>query len=87
MAPHRTLMGLFQKKSKQGRRGAGREVEDMEFPEVLRKYCLEFPEVNKKRSRISRDYQKKSHVEFPWVLVFQLGNSSACSTILWSFQG
>ena len=31
--------------------------------------------------------QEKNSVEFPWVLVFGLGNSNGCDTIWWNFQG
>ena len=62
----------------------------MKFPGVLKKYNVEiisYTGVNKKRSGISRELIKKNHVEFPWVLVFGLGNSSGCNTIFWNFQG
>ena len=39
---------------------------------------VETPGVSKKRSGISRHDQEKNSVEFPWVLVFGLGNSSGC---------
>ena len=45
----------------------------MEFPEGLKKWNVENPGVNKKRSGISRYDQEKNSVEFPWVLVFVLG--------------
>ena len=45
----------------------------MEFPEGLKKWNVENPGVNKKRSGISRYDQEKNSVEFPWVLVFGLG--------------
>ena len=32
-------------------------------------------------------WSRKGCVEFPWVLVFGLGNPNGCNTILWNFQG
>ena len=69
-----TSKGLFQKNKHWG--GGG--IEDVEFPEGLKKWNVETPGVNKKRSGISRYDQEKNSVEFPWVLVFGLGNSSGC---------
>ena len=58
----------------------------MEFPGLLKKENVEIPGVNWKRCRISRGGQVKTHVEFPWVLVFDLGISKWCHTILLNFQ-
>ena len=44
----------------------------------IEKIESETPRVNKKRSEISRHDLEKNSVEFPWVLVFGLGNSSGC---------
>ena len=65
----------------------GGRGKDMEFPGGLKKQNLETPGVNKKRSGISRHDQEKNSVEFPWVLVFDLGRSNGCDTIWWNFQG
>ena len=42
----------------------------MKFPGVLKKEHMEI-----ERNGISRGVQKKTHVEFPWFLVFELGIS------------
>ena len=65
-------------KARDSRGGGGGGVE---------KKNLETPGVNKKRSGISRHDQEKNNVEFPWVLVFDLGNSNGCDMIWWNFQG
>ena len=62
-------------------------VEDMEFPGVLKKENMEIPGVNEKRSRISKGVQGKTQMEFRWVLVFDIGISKGCHTILVNFQG
>ena len=72
--------GLFQKKSKQGQR----EVEDMEFPGVL-KSIWKFQGSWRKKVEFSPN--QKEIVEFLWVLVFGLRISKGCSTILWNLQG
>ena len=57
-------------------------VEDMEFPGVLKKENVKVPGINYKRSEISRGVQVKTHVELPWVLVFDLGISKRCQNLL-----
>ena len=57
----------------------------MEFPGVLKKKHVEIPEVNLKRSGISRGVPEKLG-EFPWFLVFDLRISKECNTILQKFQ-
>ena len=47
----------------------------MEFQGVLKKESVEIPGLNWKGSRIPRGFQLKTHVEFPWVLAFDLGIS------------
>ena len=54
----------------------------MEFPGALKKKTGN-SKGQLKRGEISTGDQKKSHVEFPpWVLVFGLGISKECHTIL-----
>ena len=43
-------------------------VEDIDFPEMLKKEHVEIPWVNSKRSEVSRGVHER-RVEFPWVLL------------------
>ena len=74
---------LFQKKSKQ----VG-GVEDLEFPGVLKrkKNCGNSSGQLKKKWNF-QGCSRKTHVKFPWVLIFDLGISKECHTILQNFQG
>ena len=55
-------------------RAAVLRVEDMEFPEGLKKYNLEAPGINKKRSEIFRHDQKKIVWNFHefWFLALEI---------------
>ena len=47
---------------------------------------LEFPGVNQKQCGIFKgDQERKSHMEFPGVLVLGLKSSEGCNAVLWSF--
>ena len=71
-----------------GERGGGGGLRTQNFQGGgVEKKNLETPGVNKKRSGISRHDQEKNNVEFPWVLVFDLGNSNGCDMIWWNFHG
>ena len=56
---------------------SGGEVEDTEFPRVLKKYHVEITGVNWKRSRIWRGDQEKIMLNFheSWFLEFQMGET------------
>ena len=62
-------------------------VEDMEFPGVLKKEHVEIQGSIKKEVEFPRqECSRKTHVEFPLVLVCDLGISKWCQTILQDFQ-
>ena len=59
----------------------------MEFPGVLKKehVCGNSRGQLKKKSNF-HGYSRKTHVEFPWILVFDLRISKECNTILQNYQ-
>ena len=57
----------------------------MEFPGVLKKKCGNSRCQLKKKWNF-RGVQVKAHVEFPWVLVFDLRISKGCDENLLNFQ-
>ena len=58
----------------------------MEFPRGIEEgACANSRDQLEKKWNLRRS--RKDHVEFPWVLVFHLGISKWCHTILPNFQG
>ena len=72
-------IGLLQKKRTRG-------VEEMDFPGVLKKEHLEILRGQLKKKWNFQGCSRKTHVEFPWVLVFGLGISKGCHTILQNLE-
>ena len=64
-----------------------KRVENMEFPVVyIEKKAYGNCGAQLKKKLNFQGCSKKSHVEIPWVLVFDLGISKGCHTILQNFQ-
>ena len=64
----------------------GGEVEDMEFPGILKKKRGNSRVQLKKKWKFQW-YSRKTNVEFPSVLFFYFGVSKGCHANLWNFQG
>ena len=62
--------GLFQKKNKRG-------FEDIAFPGVLKEENGNFRGQLNEKEQNFQGCSIKTHVEFPWVLVFDLGISNS----------
>ena len=59
----------------------------MEFPEVLKQRTCGKSRSQLKKKWNFQGYSSKTHLEFPWVLVFDLGIAKGCHTILQNFKG
>ena len=70
-------MGYYRKNTNWGEGVGWGEVKDMEFSEVLKKERVEISGLIKKEVEIPGASRKK-FVEFPLVLVFDLGISKGC---------
>ena len=71
-------IGLFQKNPNRG-------LGSWNFQEYWRT-CGNFRSQLKKK-RNFQGWSRKNHVEFPWVLIFDLGISKGCHTVLQNYQG
>ena len=78
------LCGLFQKKCKQGR---GVEGWGHGFSRGIAERACGNSRGTLKKKWDFQGCSRKSHLEFPWVLVFDLGISKGCHTILQNFRG